>query len=74
MTSRYICKDMESEEVNQATWKVLKKQKGMKNIPYSSVVKVFIVEAKGSKEVNVQVKKNGRAYNERLYVAHDAEK
>ncbi len=74
MTSRYICKDMESEEVKKAAWKVLKKQKGMKNIPYSSVVKVFIVEAKDSKEVNVQVKKNGRAYNESLYVARDAEK
>ena len=74
MASRYICKDMESEEVKKAAWKVLKKQKGMKNIPYSSVDKVIIVEGKGSKEVKVQVKKNGRIYNESLYVAHDVEK
>lgn len=74
MTMRYICKDMDSEEVKKAAWKVLKKQKGMKNIPYSSIVKVFIVEGKGSKEVNAQVKKNGRTYNESLYVAHSAEK
>lgn len=74
MNNRYICKDMDSEEVKKAVWKVLKKRKGMKNIPYFSIVKVFIVEGKGSKEVNAQVKKNGRTYNESLYVAHSTEK
>ena len=74
MNNRYICKDMDSEEVKKAVWKVLKKKKGMVNIPYSSIVKMRLVEEKGLKEVTAYVKKNGMVRTELLYVAHDEKK